>query len=156
MRGAILLLLASSCAAQGHWPPRPAEHPATRRELAAYELTVQAPSPEERSAFAQALAAQGFDVVDHPPYRLQLEVTLTHEGPSLLATLRSDGFFVDEALGDDIEALSRTLAVSQRVVDFIRNSGVPQQWFIPEGRGLVPRKGSAGVASAAVSPRVHP
>lgn len=156
MKAALPLLLASACAAPGHWPPKPAEHPATRRELAAYELTVQAPSAEERAAFAKALAAQGFDVVDHPPYRLQLEVTLTHEPPSLVATLRSDGFFVDEAVGDGVEALSRTLAVSQRVADFIRNSGLPQQRFIPESRGVIPRSGSGGVASAAVSPRVHP
>jgi hypothetical protein len=156
MKGAMLLALACACAPQGHWPPRPAEHPATRRELAAYELTVQAPSPEERAAFARALAAQGFDVVDHPPYRLQLEVTLTHEGPSLVATLRSDGFFVDEAVGDGVEALSKTLAVSQRVADFIRNSGVPQQWYIPNGRALLPRRGSTGVASAAVSTHIHP
>lgn len=134
MKGAMPLVLACACAAQGHWPPRPAERPATRRELAAYELTVQAPSPVERAAFAKALVAQGFDVVEHPPYRLQLEVTLTHEGLSLVATLRSDGFFVDEAVGDDLETLARTLAVSERVKDFIHNSGVPQQWYIPEGR----------------------
>jgi hypothetical protein len=156
MKGAMPLALACACAAQGHWPPRPAESPATRRELAAYELTVQAASPEERAAFALALATQGFDVVEHPPYRLQLEVTLTHEGPSLVATLRSDGFFVDEAVGEDVETLARTLAVSERVKDFIHNSGVPQQWYIPEGRGVLPRTGSAGVASAAVSTRSPP
>jgi hypothetical protein len=153
----LLLLFACACAPQGHWPPRPAEHPATRRELAAYELTVQAASPEERARFAQALAAHGFEVVAHPPYSRQLEVTLTHEGPSLVATLRSDGFFADEAVGDDVETLAKTLAVSQRVADFIRNSGVPQQWYIPEGRrGEIPREARRGVASAAVSPRIQP
>jgi hypothetical protein len=153
----LVLLFASACASPGHWPPRPAEHPATRRELAAYELTVQATSPEERERFAQALAAQGFEVVAHPPYSRQLEVTLTHEGPSLVATLRSDGFFADEAVGDDVEALARTLAVSQRVADFIRNSGLPQQWYIPESRrGAIPREAPGGVASAAVSPGIEP
>jgi hypothetical protein len=152
----LLLLFASACAPQGHWPPRPAEHPATRRELAAYELTVQAASPEERARFAQALAAKGFDVVGHPPYSRQLEVTLTREGASLVATLRSDGFFVDEAVGEDVESLASTLVVSQRVADFIRNSGVPQQWMIPETRSVIPREARGGVASAAVSPRIEP
>ena len=155
MKAILPVLLASACATQGHWPPRPAEHPATRSELAAYELTVQAAAAGERDAFARALAARGFDVVDHPPYRLQLEVTLTHEDRALLATLRSDGFFVDEALGADLEELARTLAASQRVADFIRNSGLPQQRHIPESCAI-PRQGPAGVASAAVSPRIHP
>jgi len=154
MKGA-LLLLASACATQGHWPPRPAGHPATRSELAAYEITVQAPSPEERDTFARALSQQGFDVVDHPPYRMQWEATLTHEGSSLVATLRSDGFFVDEAVGADVEALAKTLAVSQRVADFVRNSGLPQQRFIPESCAI-PQRGPAGVASAAISARMHP
>ena len=153
MKRALPVLLASACAAQGHWPPKPAEHPATRRELGAYELTVQAPSAEERAAFARVLSAQGFDVVDHPPYRLQLEVTLTHEPPSLVATLRSDGFFVDEAVGNSVEDLSRTLAVSERVKDFIHNSGVPQQWYIPESRGVGGGKRSSGGGLAGVSTR---
>ena len=131
MKGA-LLLAACACAAPGHWPARPAEHPPTRSELAAYEITVQATSAAERAAFARALAAKGFEVVEHPPYRMQWEVTLTHEGDSLVATLRSDGFFVDEAVGADVLALASTLAVSQRVADFVRNSGLPQQRFIPE------------------------
>ncbi len=155
MKGLPALVLAAACAPQGHWPPQPAEHPATRRELAAYELTVLAPTVEERAAFARALADLGFDVVDHPPYRMQLEVTLTHEAPSLVATLRSDGFFVDEAVGTDLEALAKTLAVSQRVADFIRNSGLPQQRFIPES-SAVPLRAATGVASAAASPRIQP
>ena len=154
MRHTLLLPLLLACAAQGHWPPRPAEHPPTRAELAAYELTVNAPSPAERDAFARALAERGFDVVDHPPYHRQLEVTLTHEGSSLVATLRSDGLFVDEAVGADVAALAGTLAVSQRVADFIRNSGLPQQHDIPERLGVSPRR-RAGVASAAAS-TIHP
>ena len=110
------------CHPPAHWPPRPAEHPATRAELAAYELTVRGP-PE----FARALEDLGFRVVDHPPYHRQLEVTLTREGDQLVATLRSDDWFVDEALGTSPEALARTLAGSERVVEFIRNSGLPQQ-----------------------------
>ena len=153
MRGATLLLLLA-CASQGHWPPLPAEHPPTRAELAVYELTVQAPSREERDAFARALAERGFDVVDHPPIHMALEVTLTHEGASLVATLRSDGFFVDEAVGAAVDALAQTLSLSQRVADFIRNSGLPQQRFIPETRAVSPR-GAPGVASATVFP-VHP
>jgi hypothetical protein len=116
-----------SCHPPKHWPPRPAEHPATRAELAVYELTVRGP-PE----LARALAAAGFHLVDHPPYHLQLEVTLTREGDQLVATLRSDGWFVDEALGASPEVLARTLAVSQRVAEFIRNSGLPQQHDIPD------------------------
>ena len=154
MKASFALLFACGCAMPAHWPARPAEHPATRRELAAYELTVVAPTAGQRAAFARALADLGFDVVDHPPYRLQLEVTLTHEGPTLVATLRSDGFFVDEAVGAEVEGLAKTLAVSERVAEFIRNSGLPQQRFIPNC--AVPRRPAAGVASAAVSPRVHP
>jgi hypothetical protein len=130
-RVAIVLIAALACARQAHWPPKPADHPPTREELAFYELTVRADDPAERGAFARALAARGFNVVDHPPRKGHLEVTLTHEGDTLVATLRSDGFFVDEALGSSFDQIARTLAVSQRVADFIRNSGLPQQRMIP-------------------------
>jgi len=73
------LVACLACAPQGHWPPRPAEHPSTRAELAFYELTVKVPDPSERTAFARALAARGFNVVDHEPYKGQLEAALTHE-----------------------------------------------------------------------------
>jgi hypothetical protein len=121
-----------ACAPQGHWPPRPAEHPPTRAELAFYELTVKAADPSERAAFARALAARGFNVVDHEPYKGQLEAVLTHKDHVLVAALRSDGWFVDEALGTDVGALAETLALSQRVADFIRNSGLPQQHPVPD------------------------
>src|SRR4029077_3878393 len=98
-RAAVGLVAVLACAHQEHWPPRPAEHPATRKELAVYELTVRANDPAEREGFARALAARGFNVVDHPSFRGQLEVTLTHEVDTLVATLRSDDWFVDEALG---------------------------------------------------------
>jgi len=132
MKGVVIALIALGCAPTGHWPPRPAEHPPTAAELAFYELTVRAASADERTGFSQALAARGFNVVDHDPRKGHLEVTLTHEGDSLVETLRSDGWFVDEAVGKDLGALANTLAVSQRVTDFIRNSGLPQQHMIPE------------------------
>lgn len=132
MKRGLIALFALACAPRGHWPPRPAEHPPTAAELAFYELTVRAPSAAERAAFSDALAARGFNVVDHDPWKGQLEVTLTHEADSLVETLRSDGWFVDEAVGRDLGALANTLAVSQRVADFIRNSGLPQQHMIPE------------------------
>jgi len=124
---ACLLALSVACARLERWSARPAEHPATGAELAVYQLTVRGP-PE----FAQALAAQGFRVVDHDPHKGQLEVFLTREGARLVATLRSDDWFVDEALGPSYEALARTLAVSERVAEFIRNSGLPQQRMVPE------------------------
>jgi hypothetical protein len=124
-RAALILLLA--CAPPAHWPPRPAEHPATRAELVVYRLTVHAGSAEDRAAFERALAARGFRIVEHEPYRNDLQVTLTREGDQLVATLRSDDFFVDEALGPDLDSLAATLAVSDRVATFIRNSGLPQQ-----------------------------
>jgi len=126
------LLAILACAPPAHWPPRPAEHPPTSSELAFYELTVKAADPAEREAFARVLAARGFNVVGHEARKGHLEVTLTHEDHTLVATLRSDGWFVDEALGTEVESLAETLAVSQRVADFIRNSGLPQQHMIPD------------------------
>jgi hypothetical protein len=132
MKRVLIALSLLACAPQGHWPPRRAEHPPTAVELAVYELTVRASSPGERDDFARALAAKGFEVVEHDPRIGHLEVTLTHEADSLVATLRSDGWFVDEAVGKDVDALAATLAVSERVTDFIRNSGLPQQHIIED------------------------
>jgi hypothetical protein len=109
--------LAVACAPQ-RWAPRPAEHPPTWAELQVYALTVHGPP-----ALAQALAAKGFRVVSHEPYKGDLLLEWSADG---VATLRSDGFFVDEAAGD-FDGIARELAVSQRVADFIRNSGLPQQ-----------------------------
>ena len=131
MKKICLLLAILACARQAHWPPRAAKDPPTPKELAFYELTVKAADPEERDAFASSLSTRGFNVVEHEPYKGQLDVTLTQEHETLVATLRSDGYFVDEALGPDVDALTETLAVSQRVADFIRNSGLPQQHPIP-------------------------
>jgi hypothetical protein len=115
-----------ACAHAGHWPPRPAEHPATRAELQSYELT--ATDPE----LAGALSEQGFRVVQHPPYKGELEAALTREDAQLVATLTSDGLFVDEAVGSSPAGLAATLARSARVAEFIRNSGLPQQRALPE------------------------
>ena len=134
MKRICLLLAIVACARQAHWPARPAKNPPTSKELAFYELTVKAADPSDRNAFARSLSARGFNVVDHEPYKGQLEVTLTHEDQTLVSTLRSDGFFVDEALGPDVDSLTETLAVSQRVADFIRNSGLPQQHPVPNHR----------------------
>src|SRR5947209_7881649 len=132
MKRALLVALLFACAPRGHWPPRPAEHPATLRELQAYELTVYAPDPQRRDEFARALSGRGFHIVDHDPGKLQLDVTLSREGDLQVATMRSDGWFVDEAVGADPETLARTLALSQRIADFIRNSGLPQQHMAPD------------------------
>ncbi len=135
-RVVIALVAALGCAREAHWPPRPADHPPTPRELAVYEVTARAQDPAERAAFARALSARGFNVVDHDPYKGQLEVFLTHEDHTLVATLRSDDWFVDEAVGSTVEQLVETLAVSQRVADFIRNSGLPQQRVQPNSMRL--------------------
>lgn len=133
-----LATLAVACGV-GHWQSRPADKPLTRGELSSRNLSIldQAHDPALRMAFAQALAREGFAVVAHPPYHEDLEVTLSIErtpaGIVATATLRSDGFFVDEARSsfDGIEtaadALARTLAVSQRTAEFVRNSGTPEQ-----------------------------
>ena len=76
-----------------------AEVPLSRVELASRDLTVAdgGSDPALRQAFSLALAREGFTVVSHPPYHEQLEVTLSVERTVAVATLRSDGFFVEEA-----------------------------------------------------------
>src|SRR3954464_11548050 len=152
MKRLSLLVLAFACVAPGHWPPRPADHPPTGPELAFYELTAEAADSAERASFARELAARGFNVVNHPPYNRQLDVALTHEEPNLVATLRSDGWFVDEAVGPDMTQLASTLAVSQRVADFIRNSGLPQKHMMPAHQR---RRRRAAHASGGAGPRVQ-
>jgi hypothetical protein len=134
VKRALLLVAALGCASSGHWPPRPAEHPASARELEFYDTAVHAPTPDERAALAQALTAHHFRVVPGESRKGQWDVYLTHEGDHLVATLRSDGFFVDEAVGGDVDALADTLARSQRVLEFVQNSGLPQQQMIEDGR----------------------
>ena len=134
---AAFVALTAACAV-GQWRSRPAETPLTRSELSSRNLTVvdDARGPVLYRAFARALAREGFTVVAHPPYHEDLEVTLgvapKPEGAVALATLRSDGFFIEEAQApldgvDTADALARTLAVSQGMADFVRNSGTPQQ-----------------------------
>jgi hypothetical protein len=128
----LLLAVALGCASGGHWPPRPAEHPASAMELEFYDTAVHAAAPGERAALAQALTARHFRVVPGEPRKGHWDVYLTHEGDRLVATLRSDDFFVDEAVGGDVDALAATLASSQRVVDFVKNSGLPRQHIVPD------------------------
>ena len=130
------LFLLASC---GHYHAQRAERPLTHRELASRGLTVtpKVVEPTFAAAFAQALDREGFQVVDHPAYRGDLDVTVTtrrgRAGPVTVAVARSDGFFVEEARvpGEGGEAaaawLAKTLSTSQRMADFIRNSGLPQQ-----------------------------
>ncbi|HEY6910736.1 MAG TPA: hypothetical protein VI356_15260 [Myxococcales bacterium] len=132
MKRALLLAAALGCATGGHWPPRPAEHPATTAELEVYDMAVHAPAPEERAAFADALSAHRFRVVPGEARHGHWDVYFTHEGDQLVATLRSDGFFVDEAVGPDVDSLAATLAKSARVAEFIRNSGLPIQHTVPD------------------------
>src|SRR5205807_2902420 len=93
MKPAALLIAVLACASPGHWPPRPAEHPATPMELEFYDMAVHADDPGERAAFAQELTARHFRVVPGESRKGGWDVYLTHEGDQLVATLRSDGFF---------------------------------------------------------------
>jgi hypothetical protein len=101
-------------------------------ELEFYDMAVHADDAAERAGFAAALTAHHFRVVPGESRRGHWDVYLTHEGEQLVATLRSDGFFVDEALGMDMETLASTLARSARVKEFCQNSGLPQQHALPE------------------------
>jgi len=130
--------LAVACSG-GQWVSHPADKPLSRAELSSRKVSIldQTSDPSLRTAFARALAREGFTVVPHAPYHGDLEVTLsvvrTSAGTVATATLRSDGFFVDEAhslvvgIDDAADALARTLAVSERTAEFVRNSGTPQQ-----------------------------
>jgi hypothetical protein len=101
-------------------------------ELEFYDMAVHAQDPAERSDFARALTAHHFRVVPGESRRGHWDAYLTHEGDQLVATLRSDDFFVDEAVGPDVETLAATLARSARVKEFCQNSGLPQQHALPE------------------------
>jgi hypothetical protein len=140
LRGVVAsaLALLGACAV-GHWRSRPADKPLTRSELSSRNLSVADDAHDSalHAAFVQALVNEGFIIVDHPPYHEDLEITLSiaraPEGVIAMATLRSDGFFIDEARvpldGTDaaVATLARTLAISQGMADFVRNSGTPQQ-----------------------------
>jgi hypothetical protein len=59
-----------------------------------------------------------------------LPARLDGAGAIALATLRSDGFFVDQVRGDPA-AIAEALAASSRVAEFVRNSGTVEQRQMP-------------------------
>ena len=117
MKPRILLALSCSCAV-GQWQSVPAEHPVSRAELSHLRMTVMGP-PE----LAAALAAQGFDIVQHAPYHSDLLARF--DGGWLRVT--SDGYFVDQLRGDDPLQLAEGIARSDRMAWFVRNSGTVEQ-----------------------------
>jgi hypothetical protein len=117
MRWLILLALSCACAA-GQWESAPADRPASPRELSFLRVTVIGPP-----ALAEALTQQGFAVVSHRPFDGDLELVFANG----VATLRSDGYFIDELHGDDPVKLAAQLARSARVAAFVRDSGTVEQ-----------------------------
>lgn len=114
-----LLLFVLGCGI-GSWQSVRAKHPATRRELAAYPVSVADP------ALREAMARAGFTVVERPPYKGELQLIVSGD----TGTLRSDGFFVDEVHGDPA-SIAEQLAASQRVVEFVQMSGTVEQRQMP-------------------------
>jgi hypothetical protein len=123
-RWLLVLLCAGGLAAcaVGQWESVPAEHPPTLYELSFLHVTVLGP-PE----LADAMAQEGFQVVNHPAYKEDLE--LRYRGG--VATLRSGGYFVDQIQSDDPEEIAYRLARSKRVKDFIVMSGTVEQRAVP-------------------------
>jgi len=122
MRPLAIVLLLSACGAGSYQSVR-AEKPATRAELAEYPVSVADP------ALRDAMARAGFTVVERAPYKGELQLSSVGE----VATLRSDGFFVDQVRGDPA-AIAEALAASSRVAEFVRNSGTVEQRQMPPGR----------------------
>jgi hypothetical protein len=120
-------------------PSMPADAPLSREEVAFSKLTVSGDRGSALyAAFVRALADEGFQLVDHRPYHLDLEVTLSvvssAQAPTAVAKLRSDDFFVEDASTPDVpdpvataRKLAHILAVSQALAEFVRNGGTPQQ-----------------------------
>jgi hypothetical protein len=121
MRRLFALVFVCACAV-GQWESVPAEHPATQYELSFLRVTVLGP-PE----LADAMAREGFQVVNHPAYKEDLELRYRHG----VATLRSGGYFVDEIRGDDLDQIASRLARSKRVKDFVVMSGTVEQRTVP-------------------------
>jgi hypothetical protein len=119
---AIVLMGFFGACAGGRWESVQAQHPATPGELAACHVTVVGPQ-----ALAEAMAARGFTVVAHSAFRADLELRI--EGG--IATLSSEGYFVDEVAGDDPQEIAARLARSERVAEFVRNSGTVEQHASP-------------------------
>ena len=112
-------LLVAACAV-GRWESVRAERPATRSELAAWAVSV--PDPALREEMAKA----GFVAVARPPYKGDLALAVVQG----VATLTSDGYFVDQVRGDDA-AIAEALVHSRRVAEFVRNSGTVEQRDLP-------------------------
>jgi hypothetical protein len=121
MRRLLPLLFLCACAV-GQWESVPAEHPPTAYELSFLRVTVLGPRE-----LADAMAREGFQVVNHPAYKEDLELTYRNG----VATLRSGGYFVDEIRGDDLEQIAYRFARSKRVKDFITMSGTIEQRTVP-------------------------
>ena len=126
MARALFLVVLASCAS-GRWQSLRAAQPATPAELRNRRPAVETPDP----ALASALAEAHFNVVRRKPWRQELQLAVTREGGELRGTLRSDGYFVDEVAAPDARTLAERLAGSQRVAEFVRNSGTPQQRIHP-------------------------
>ncbi|HEX4382048.1 MAG TPA: hypothetical protein VH083_03840 [Myxococcales bacterium] len=132
---ALPMILVSGCMI-GEWKSEPAERPLTPHEKESREVSISGADADLATAVAEAMVAEGFRVVSHAPYHEELEVEMevvkAPEGLVAVATVRSDGFFVEEAraagnVGQAAYALARTLSHSQAMADFVRNNGVPQQ-----------------------------
>jgi hypothetical protein len=132
---AALVALLAGCAT-GEYSSQAARSPLSKTELAAYDVSVLGSDSALSEEFAHALADRGFKVVAHAPYHEELEVIVstekTAQGPVAVATMRSDGFFVDEvrAPEDGPHAsvqLAEELAASRSMAWYVRNSGTPQQ-----------------------------
>jgi hypothetical protein len=123
MRALRTFLLALSCAcAIGQWQSVPAEHPVSRAELSYLRVTVIG-----SAELAEALARQGFVVVEHPAWHGDLQLRFENG----VAHLTSDGYFVDELRGEDQEQLAERIARSRRIAEFVRNSGTVEQRSVP-------------------------
>jgi hypothetical protein len=122
-----LILVVLACCAPSRWESVRAKEPATPAELAAYPLTLEQPDAELASALEEA----HFKVVRRKPWRQELQLAVERTGEGLRGTLRSDGYFVDEVVAPDAPTLAERLAGSQRVAEFVRNSGTPQQRIHP-------------------------
>jgi hypothetical protein len=123
MRTLAILALTAACGV-GTWKSVRADKPVTRTELQSSPVSVR--DPVLRGALAQA----GFVAVERPPYKGELELTAVGDAGERVASLRSDGYFVDQVRGDP-EAIARALAESSRVAEFVRNSGTVEQRNLP-------------------------
>lgn len=122
-----MMALALMACAPGRWESQRARHPASKAELASCRVTIIADEPLG-SELRQALAQQGFGVVEHAAWHGDLEL---RAAPGI-ATLRSDDFFVDQVRAPDAAGMAEALAASRRVRDFVRNSGTVEQRNVGE------------------------